>query len=405
VPENLRHRPRRALAAAVAALLLIVGLALPVGSAPPADAASQKQLDELRGKIGTARGKVARRKARERELASDIQRYSDRIQELQRKIDPLQTRQEAVQADLDRSQAILTKTQTELRQERARLTRLRARLKEARRVLAARLLELYQADKPDLVTVVLNSRGFADLVERGEFLRRIGEQDQRIITTVRDARDEAVGTEARLSTLERRQREATNRIEARRDQIAEVKGQLVSARSSVDDVRDKRHALLVKIRSSRREIEENLAAMEREESKIQAKLSGMPSGGAIKRGSGRLIWPVNGQFTSPFGYRWGRLHAGIDIAVPVGTPVHAADSGTVAIAGWVGGYGNYVCINHGGGFSTCYGHNSRLGVRVGQRVSQGQVVAASGNTGHSTGPHVHFETRVNGVPRDPMGYL
>ncbi len=96
---------------------------------------------------------------------------------------------------------------------------------------------------------------------------------------------------------------------------------------------------------------------------------------------------------------------GIDLGVPTGTPVHAAEDGTVAIAGWVGGYGNYICINHGGGFSTCYGHNSRLGVSVGQRVSKGQVIAASGNTGNSTGPHIHFETRVNGVQKDPMGYL
>ncbi|MDX8153021.1 peptidoglycan DD-metalloendopeptidase family protein [Patulibacter brassicae] len=401
---RLSRSPRAVLPALGATLLVTAGLALPSG-APPAQAATQQDLDRLRGKIGTARGKVERRKQREQALHGDIQRYSARIQEIQRKIDPLQRRQEAVQSDLDRSQAVLDETQTELREERERLTKLRARLKEARRILAARLLELYQADKPDLVSVVLNSNGFADLVERSEFLRRIGEQDQRIIASVRDARDEAIGTEARLSSLEQRQRAATNRIERRRDEIASVKGQLVSARSSIDEVRDQRHDLLVKVRADRREIQEDLAAMEREESKIQSKLSGMPSGGPIKRGSGRLIWPANGQFTSPFGQRWGRLHAGIDIAVPTGTPVRAADSGTVAIAGWVGGYGNYICINHGGGLSTCYGHNSRLGVRVGQQVTQGQVIAASGNTGNSTGPHIHFETRVNGVPRDPMSYL
>jgi murein DD-endopeptidase MepM/ murein hydrolase activator NlpD len=404
VTIRLSRSPRAVLPALGATLLVTAGLALPSG-APPAQAATQQDLDRLRGKIGTARGKVERRKQREQALHGDIQRYSARIQEIQRKIDPLQRRQEAVQSDLDRSQAVLDETQTELREERERLTKLRARLKEARRILAARLLELYQADKPDLVSVVLNSNGFADLVERSEFLRRIGEQDQRIIASVRDARDEAIGTEARLSSLEQRQRAATNRIERRRDEIASVKGQLVSARSSIDEVRDQRHDLLVKVRADRREIQEDLAAMEREESKIQSKLSGMPSGGPIKRGSGRLIWPANGQFTSPFGQRWGRLHAGIDIAVPTGTPVRAADSGTVAIAGWVGGYGNYICINHGGGLSTCYGHNSRLGVRVGQQVTQGQVIAASGNTGNSTGPHIHFETRVNGVPRDPMSYL
>ncbi|MSW51777.1 MAG: peptidoglycan DD-metalloendopeptidase family protein [Actinobacteria bacterium] len=132
----------------------------------------------------------------------------------------------------------------------------------------------------------------------------------------------------------------------------------------------------------------------------------MPSGGgSVKKGSGALDYPANGTFTSPFGYRWGRLHGGIDIAVPVGTPVHASASGTVRIAGWVGGYGNYICIDHGGSLSTCYGHNSRLGVSVGQKVTKGQVIAASGNTGNSTGPHIHFETRVNGVQRDPMGYL
>ena len=103
--------------------------------------------------------------------------------------------------------------------------------------------------------------------------------------------------------------------------------------------------------------------------------------------------------------RWGRLHAGVDIAVPSGTPVHAAKSGRVLIAGWVSGYGNYTCINHGGGISTCYGHQSSIGVSVGQSVKQGQVIGSSGCTGHCFGPHVHFEVRINGSPVDPMGYL
>ncbi len=95
---------------------------------------------------------------------------------------------------------------------------------------------------------------------------------------------------------------------------------------------------------------------------------------------------MSGPVTSPFGYRWGRLHAGIDIAVPVGTPIHAAASGTVALAGWVDGYGNYTCIDHGGGLATCYAHQSSLAVSVGEHVTQGQVIGYSGNTGHSTGP-------------------
>jgi murein DD-endopeptidase MepM/ murein hydrolase activator NlpD len=99
------------------------------------------------------------------------------------------------------------------------------------------------------------------------------------------------------------------------------------------------------------------------------------------------------------------MHEGIDIAVGTGTPVHAAAAGTVIYAGWMEGYGNLVVIDHGGGLSTAYGHNSSLASSVGQSVSAGQVIAYSGSTGHSTGPHVHFEVRVNGSPVDPLGYL
>ena len=99
------------------------------------------------------------------------------------------------------------------------------------------------------------------------------------------------------------------------------------------------------------------------------------------------------------------MHAGLDIAAPGGTPIRAAESGKVAIAGVVGGYGNYTCINHGGNLSTCYGHQSRIGVSVGQSVRQGQVIGAVGNTGHSFGNHLHFEVRVGGSPVSPLGYL
>src|SRR5512141_693839 len=109
--------------------------------------------------------------------------------------------------------------------------------------------------------------------------------------------------------------------------------------------------------------------------------------------------------TNRVGYRWRRLHAGIDIGVPYGTPIHAAASGTVVLAGWTGGYGNYTCIDHGGGLSSCYGHQSSYAVSSGDSVAQGEVIGYSGNTGSSTGPHLHFEIRVNGTAVDPLGYL
>ena len=116
---------------------------------------------------------------------------------------------------------------------------------------------------------------------------------------------------------------------------------------------------------------------------------------------------MNGPITSPFCERraWEACHPGIDIGVPSGTPIHAADSGRVTIAGWVGGYGNYTCIQHTATMSTCYGHQERILVSVGQPVSQGQVIGISDCTGLCFGPHLHFEVRINGTPVNPLNYL
>jgi len=148
---------------------------------------------------------------------------------------------------------------------------------------------------------------------------------------------------------------------------------------------------------------EDLRALEAADRRVR-KLLNVRGAGPIVR-SGDLILPVNGGVVSPFGQRWGRLHAGIDMASPAGTPIRAAETGRVVIAGVVGGYGNYVCIQHGGSFSTCYAHLSRFMTRKGAAVRQGQVIGLVGCTGHCFGDHLHFETRVGGRPVDPQEFL
>jgi len=126
---------------------------------------------------------------------------------------------------------------------------------------------------------------------------------------------------------------------------------------------------------------------------------------------GALSWPVTGQITSPFGWRRSpfggspEFHQGLDIAANMGTTIIAPASGTVISAGWYGGYGNYVLIDHGGGMATGYGHLSQIFVSVGQQIQKGQAIGAVGSTGASTGPHLHFEVRINGKPVDPAAYL
>jgi murein DD-endopeptidase MepM/ murein hydrolase activator NlpD len=366
----------------------------------------QSSGQNLQEKIAAKQRAIEAKKKRERSLTSTIERYSERIDVLQGDITELQARQIRIEADLNAKRAELSRIQVDLRSERARLTRLRARLAESRAALGARLVHLFKADEPDVVTVVLESNGFEDLLQRTEFLQRVSQQDARILDRVVKAKAEATATEKRLDRYEARQRKVTKIVSQRRLEVLAIKNRLVDRRQGLESVRTDKRQALVSTRADRKQLQGHLVALQKEEAKVRARLAGFAStGGPIRRGSGDMIWPTNGAFTSPFGPRWGRLHAGIDIGAPEGTPIRAALSGKVVLAGWTGGYGNYTCIQHGGGLSTCYAHQSRYGTSVGANVSKGDVIGYVGNTGNSTGAHLHFETRVNGNPVNPMGYL
>lgn len=398
--------------------LLIVAAALPFALWAllplPSDGASPRsRLNDVQQKIQATQGKIGKRKGTERVLTSQISAYSARIGALQARIGRLERRQATVQADLDHKRSELNRLQDELRAERRRLVRLRKRLAVAKVALAQRLVELYQADTPDLVTVILNSDGFADLLERGDFMQRVSEQDQHIITIVKSAKADATATEARLQIVERRQRRVTAIVLANRNQIANVKQDLINTRVGLDGTRlDKRRAL-VSVRSERQHLEGALSSLKSEQRKIQAtlqKAAGTLPAGAIRRGNGSMIWPVNGPITSPFceARAWERCHPGIDIGVPSGTPIRAAASGKVTLmqsVGASGGYGNYTCISHTSTLSTCYAHQSRFATSLGANVSQGQVIGYSGCTGLCFGPHLHFEVRINGAVTNPLNYL
>ncbi len=379
----------------VAAMPLALWLALPVLS----DGAP------LQSKIDSKKRKIAEKKGRERVLTTTITAYTKRINLLQGDITVLQARQVRIETDLANKRAELARVQDELRRERIRLARLRERLAEARAALSDRLVELYKADEPDVVTVILESDGFADLLERAEFMQRVSQQDARIIERVREAKEEAVRAEKRLDALEAKLRKIAAEVERRALEVDAIKDRLVSQQGQIQDARAVKARALDVTRTRRQDLESHLAALEKEAAQIQARLAGSAPAGPVRQGSGAFIWPVNGTFTSPFGMRWGRLHAGVDLAAPEGTPIRAADSGRVVLLGWTGGYGNYTCIAHGGSLSTCYAHQSRYGTSMGASVGQGQVIGYVGNTGNSTGAHLHFEVRINGSPVDPMGYL
>jgi murein DD-endopeptidase MepM/ murein hydrolase activator NlpD len=390
------------------ALPLILWAALPL---PSSGQSKQEELSKLQSRINEARKKIGRKKGTERVLSTEIAGYTRRIRGLQGKITRLSTRQERIQADLDAKRVELERLRTELRTERARLVRLRKRLTQTRGMLRTRLIEIYKSEKPDFVTVILNSDGFADLLERGEFIKRISDQDRRIVTIVRDAKTDSVHSAQRLDRLESRQQTVTEIVQKRRDEIAGVKMELIGTRVGYARTKAGKAAALDKVRGDRRHLEQHVDSLEAASNKIAAQLNRVQQSGdfPIRQGSGSMIWPVNGSITGAFGeQRPGHIHAGIDIAAPSGTPIHAADDGRVVLMqgiGASGGYGNYTCVQHSASLSTCYAHQSSFGTTLGASVNKGQVIGAVGNTGHSFGAHLHFEVRMNGTPVNPLGYL
>jgi murein DD-endopeptidase MepM/ murein hydrolase activator NlpD len=394
--------------------LLLGAAALPLALFTVLPLVSSGAPKNLGSKIQRKQDQIQWRKGREHVLSSDISGFTHKINALQGEITTLQNKQVRLQANLDTKRAELVKIQADLRRERLRLARLRARLAEARAALAKRLLDLYKADQPDLVTVVLESNGFADLLERTEFMQRISHQDAHIIDVVRTAQADATATAARLDALEKRAARVTKEIQGRRDQVSAVRVGLVDRRDTVQSVRSRKFALLRSSQDRRHQLQDDVASLVSAQRKIQAKLAGLGSGsltaGPVKQGSGGLIWPVNGPITSPFCERraWEACHPGIDIGVASGTPIRAAAAGKVVLMqpeSASGGYGNFTCIQHTASLSTCYAHQSRFATMVGASVSQGQVIGYSGCTGRCFGPHLHFETRVNGHVVNPMNYL
>jgi murein DD-endopeptidase MepM/ murein hydrolase activator NlpD len=373
--------------------------------------------ESLNSRITHQQKKVAVKLHHEQVLTSTISTFNDRIRGLQGSIRGLQQREAKLQGTLAQKRAELAKIQNQLQIAQNRLAQLRQQLGVAKGQLAARLVDEYESDQPDLVTVILEARGFDDLLTRTDFLQRISRQDQQVVARVKVLKAQATKQANELAALRKRAQDAANAILAQRNAIAAAKGKLVVSRNQLVQARGSRKVVLARVRSSRMKAQEDLHSLLAQQARIESQLRNAapnaftPQGGSgpIRRGSGQLIWPVNGPITSPFGQRilngHADFHPGIDIGVPTGTPIHAADAGRVTIGGWVGGYGNYTCIQHTATMSTCYGHQERILVSVGQSVSQGQVIGISDCTGLCFGPHLHFEVRINGTPVNPLNYL
>jgi murein DD-endopeptidase MepM/ murein hydrolase activator NlpD len=376
------------------ALVLVAGLIL----AAPASGDNSGKLSEVQARLAAARAKEAR-------LTNQITDVTSQIRSLERKVGDVAQKLSILERDLALHQQRLDRLNELFNFETERLNFLRSQYANVLRQLNLRMIDIYETRDPTLVEVILESESFQDVLDQIHYLEAIARQDKRIAAAVADARDEVHVARERTKTIRARVHSETQVVAVRTQQQREAKNQLLASKGSLTGKRKTQKGQLASTREQERVLIAEANALAAEDAGIRGQLAAAQGAGDTTPSSQGLIWPVSGPLTSPFGYRWGRLHAGIDIGVPYGTPIHAAASGTIVLAGWTGGYGNYTCIDHGGGLATCYGHQSSYAVSSGAQVAQGQVIGYVGNTGHSFGAHLHFEVRINGNPVDPLGYL
>jgi murein DD-endopeptidase MepM/ murein hydrolase activator NlpD len=372
----------------VAALLVAIASAI-AGSTAAHGQDLQSQLDERQSELSQQRD-------RKGVLSSELADYNDQVNQLAGEVATLRNREAIVVGELRQVQA-------RLNNEKDKLDTYRAQLRRSLNVLRNRLVGIYRAGQADFMTVMLESDGFDDLLSRYEYLRRVEEQDSSIVSRVRDLRNGTIVTVKRV-TKDR------DEIETKKAELVRTRTQLEAREADLAAARDAKAAALDEVNSTIDKLEGDVSDIQDQISQQLQAATSTPGvtplpAGPVQGASGGWIWPVNGTITSPFGFRWGRMHEGVDISVPEGTPVRAARAGRVVIAAYTGGYGNYTCVDHGGGVSSCYAHQSSYAVSPGDEVAQGDVIGYSGNTGSSTGPHLHFEIRVNGTAVDPLGYL
>jgi murein DD-endopeptidase MepM/ murein hydrolase activator NlpD len=388
-------------------VIAVVGLALALALAASASAQTpESDKAAVDARIAALQAEIASSKAQEGVLTSQLSAVVAELEDAQAAVDTAQASVSTLEAELSAAQARLDELTALLARQTKRLERLQTEYAKAVGILEARVRAAYIDEPPDVLAFLVSASSFDEIIDSVELVSRIGAQDRRIARQVEKAR--VAERKATIGT--RRLQAATVSVIGSRTEEARVaRDQLAGDRDRLATVENLKTSALSNTRETREEYLREVEALAAESSALAAQIrdaqEGAGSTGTGQASAAGFIWPCDGVVVSGFGMRWGRMHEGIDIGCAYGTPNRAAASGTVIYSGWLGGYGNLVVVDHGNGLSTAYAHASSLLVGVGQSVSQGETVSLVGSTGNSSGPHLHFEVRVNGQAVDPLLYL
>ena len=372
--------------------LALVGLVIALVAAGPAaadDPADEKVAVDAR--IAALQAEIAQANSQEGVLTSQLSAVVAELEDAQAAVDSAEASVSSLETELSAQQERLDRLTALLARQTRRLERLEAEYTRAVTILEARVRTAYIDEPPDLLAFLVSASSFDDLIDNVEFLERIGAQDRRVARQVERAKTLAEAERRATIGTRKLQAAAVSVIAARTDEARVARDRLAADRDRLSTVETVKQSALASTRETREEYLHEVEGLAAESASLAAQIKAAQEG-AGSTGNGQpsaagLIWPCDGVVVSGFGMRWGRMHEGIDINCPYGAPNRAAAAGTVIYAGWLGGYGNLVVVDHGNGLSTAYAHASAILVSVGQTVSQGETVSLVGATGHVTGPH------------------
>jgi murein DD-endopeptidase MepM/ murein hydrolase activator NlpD len=375
---------------------------------------SQQKIQQTKQQLEAARGKLHQARFKVQTISQQLHETNNAITRVTGEIGNL-------------SDAIVV-TERRLAVRQGQLADIQASLKRHTDALNRRLVDIYEQGSTSYLDVLLNSTSFEDFVERLDFLRFIVRSDTDLIDRVNAEQRRYQRIVADLEQTQADLDAQRGDRERKRGQLGDLaarRGELLYAATLQQNV-IQQHVQQLEDLTAAEEAQLQTLIVERQREEAAAAQAARLAALAARRaaaiaagqpppneavGSGHFIWPAQGPVVSGFGMRWHpilggyRMHTGIDIGASYGAPIVASDDGIVLYVGWYGGYGNTVILDHGSGLSTLYAHCSAILVTQGQQVARGQAIARVGATGYATGPHLHFEIRVNGVPVNPMSRL
>ena len=347
------------------------------------------ELDQIKKEIEANKKKIQEAKKKEAE-------YIAQVNTVENQLNVAMSEWEILNNEMASLNSHIEETQSELIEKQKQMADLGAALDDKVEILNMRAASIYKNGEPDYLEVFLMSEDFSDFMSKWVLMGKMVEQDAAILTEIRTIKESISLQEDEIEDKKSVLLSEKNDLE-KLVSAAEVK------KAEIQKKYNEKSALLSQTQADKKKLEALDRALRERSKQIEAQLAAMRGGNA----PGKIGWPTGGVVTSSFGQRWGKMHEGVDISGNNGQPVYATEVGQVVEVnvGYGGGYGNYIVIYHGGGLSTLYAHLSGVVVGNGQKVSRGQLIGYVGNTGYSFGPHLHFEVRVNGAPKNPLSYI